>query len=75
MATHSSILAWRIPCTEEPGRLQCMGLQRAGYDLATNTFTVSLFKSYLAQKEESELMETCRFGIELQIFHLAAIKS
>ena len=26
MATHSSILAWRIPWTEEPGRLQCMGL-------------------------------------------------
>ena len=25
MATHSSILAWRIPCTEEPGRLQSMG--------------------------------------------------
>ena len=32
MATHSSILAWRIPWTEEPGRLQFMGLQRVGYD-------------------------------------------
>ena len=30
MATHSSILAWRIPQTEEPGRLQFMGLQRVG---------------------------------------------
>jgi len=29
MATHSSILAWRIPRTEEPGRLQSMGSQRA----------------------------------------------
>ena len=28
MATHSSILAWRIPCTEEPGGLQSIGLQR-----------------------------------------------
>jgi len=28
MATHSSILAWRIPCPEEPGRLQSMGAQR-----------------------------------------------
>ena len=28
MATHSSIVAWRIPWTEEPGRLQSMGLQR-----------------------------------------------
>ena len=32
MATHSSILAWRIPWTEEPGRLQSMGLQRVGHD-------------------------------------------
>ena len=32
MATHSSILAWRIPWTEEPGRLQSIGLQRAGQD-------------------------------------------
>ena len=32
MATHSSTLAWRIPCTEEPGGLQSMGPQRAGHD-------------------------------------------
>ena len=32
MATHSSILAWRISWTEETGRLQSMGLQRVGYD-------------------------------------------
>ena len=32
MATHSSILAWRIPWTEEPGDLQSMVLQRAGHD-------------------------------------------
>ena len=31
-ATHSSIVAWRIPCTEEPGRLQSMGLQRVRHD-------------------------------------------
>ena len=36
MATHSSILAWRIPWTEEPGGLQCMDLERVGHDLATN---------------------------------------
>ena len=35
MATHLSILAWRIPWTEEPGKLQFMGLQRVGHDLAT----------------------------------------
>ena len=32
MATHSSILAWRIPCTEEPGGLQFMGSQKIGHD-------------------------------------------
>ena len=32
MVTHSSISAWRIPGTEEPGRLQSMGWQRVGYD-------------------------------------------
>ena len=32
MATHSSILAWRTPWTEEPGRLQSMGQQRVGHD-------------------------------------------
>ena len=32
MATHSSIPAWRIPWTEEPGRLQSMGLQRVRHD-------------------------------------------
>ena len=32
MATHSSILAWRIPCTEKPGGLQCIGSQRVRHD-------------------------------------------
>ena len=32
MATHSSILAWRIPWTEEPGGLQSMGSQRVGHN-------------------------------------------
>ena len=32
VATHSSILAWRIPWTEEPGGLQSMGSQRVGHD-------------------------------------------
>ena len=40
MAPHSSTLAWKIPWTEEPGRLQSMGLQRVGHDWATS---LSLF--------------------------------
>ena len=39
MATHSSILTWRIPWTEEPGGLQSTGSWRVRQDWATNTFT------------------------------------
>ena len=35
MAIHSNILAWEIPWTEKPSRLQSMGLQRIGHNLAT----------------------------------------
>ena len=35
MAIHSSILAWKIPWTEQPGGLQSMGSQRVGHDLET----------------------------------------
>ena len=35
MAKHSSILAWKIPCAEEPGGLQSMVSQRRGHDQAT----------------------------------------
>ena len=38
MATHSSILAWRVPWTEEPGGLQSMGLQRVRHDRVTPTY-------------------------------------
>jgi len=37
MATHSSVLAWRIPGTGEPGRLPSMGSHRVGHDLAAAT--------------------------------------
>ena len=42
MATHSSILAWKIPWMEEPGRLQSTGPQRVGHDF-TFTFTFTWF--------------------------------
>ena len=48
MATHSSILAWEIPWMEEPGGLQSMGSQRAGYNLATeHTHTTELKERWL----------------------------
>ena len=44
MATHSSILAWEIPSTEEPGGLQTMGLQRVKHNLATEHVDVAMIK-------------------------------
>ena len=49
MAIHSSILIWRIPWTEEPGRQQSIGSQRVGHECVTNTFTFSLsLNNYIA---------------------------
>ena len=42
MATHSGILAWRIPWTEKPGRIQSMRSQRVRYDWTTNTLTFKI---------------------------------
>ena len=47
MATHSSILAWKIPWTVEPGRLQSMGLRRVGHNRAAS-LTHSLTHRYVA---------------------------
>ena len=44
MATHSSVLTWEIPWTEEPGGLQPMGSQRVGHNLVTNTLTSFISK-------------------------------
>ena len=42
MATHSSVLAWKIPWTEEPGGIQSTGSQRDKYNWTTKPFTVTL---------------------------------
>ena len=42
MATHSSVLAWKIPWTEELGQLQSMGWRRVGHDLVTKQHTTTL---------------------------------
>ena len=46
-ATHSSVLAWRIPWTEEPGGLQSMGLQRVGHNCVTKQSTEKFWTSTL----------------------------
>ena len=54
MATHSSVIAWRIPWTEEPGRLQFMGLQsQTGLKQLSDTAThgdIQLFQHHLLQR-------------------------
>ena len=48
MVTHSSILAWRIPWTEKPSRLQSTGSQRVGHDRATSlSLSFSFYTSYI----------------------------
>ena len=62
MATHSSVLAWRTPWTEEPGRLQSMGLQRVrhdGSDLARmhiDQFILPLITKLLHVQGEEEVV-------------------
>ena len=68
MATHSNILAQRIPWTEEPGRLQSTGLQRIGHDLYADDTTLTAeseeeLKSLLMKvKVESE-----KVGLKLNV--------
>ena len=52
MATHSSTLAWKIPWTEEPGRLQSMGLQRVRNNWVTS---LSLFLSCIGEGNDNPL--------------------
>ena len=56
MATHSSTLAWKIPWTEEPGRLQSMGSHRVGHDQATS---LSLFLSCIGEGNGNPLHCSC----------------
>ena len=50
IATHSSILAWRIMWTEEPGGLQSMGTQRVESDWVTNSFSLLHLSKWLSSK-------------------------
>ena len=54
MATHSSILAWRTPWTEEPGGLQSMGWQRVGHSRATKPSNAFSTHFYICIKSETQ---------------------
>ena len=55
METYSSVLAWRIPWTEEPGELQSMGLQKSRIPLKQLTLTQHLGKMLIIQGEVKQL--------------------
>ena len=70
MATHSNILAWKIPWTEEPGGLQFRGLQRVGHNWAhMHRHTRDLSQGWLGGKENSQkLRRQLFFNIFKKLF-------
>ena len=59
MAIHSSIVAWRIPGTEQPDRLQSMGLQRVRHDFSLSVSLSLSFSLYIYRSERSEVAQSC----------------
>ena len=59
MASHSSILAWKILCTEEPGRLKFMEMQRVRHDWATNTLVQMCLCLYVCAHMHMYLFFAC----------------
>ena len=65
-ATHSSILAWRFPWTEEPGRVQVMGLQRVRHNCETHTHTHT-------QSVKNKIMPFATTRMDLEIIILSEV--
>ena len=60
MVIHSSILAWRIPWTEEPGRLQSMGLRTVGHDWATRHIIYVIVETFsISSVQFSSVAQSC----------------
>ena len=59
MVTHFSILAWKIPRTEEPGGLQSMGSQRVGHDSATEHTHTPLVKTGVSSARNNQVSVLC----------------
>ena len=73
MATHSSILAWEIPWTEEPGGLQSMGLQRVQHSLATEQACLIL----IYHEKEAGTIQAWQYFVcyQAEFFMLVLFKS
>ena len=74
MATHCSLLAWKILCTEEPGGLQSMGSQRVGY-LSTHTpshihwlININIYRSILKEISPEYSLEGLMLKLKFQYF-------
>ena len=73
VATHASILAWRVPGTEEPGELQSMGSKRVGHNSATSTSTSATSRPQLKKvalpyrcgQDRTDAIATCRFLVHV----------
>ena len=67
MATHSNILVWEIPWTEEPGGLQSKGSQRVGHDLVTKQQQIYMIHyhkiKYIVQNHYEEMLNRYNVGI------------
>ena len=70
MATHSDILAWKIPWTEEPGGLQSTGLQRVEHDWANNSFLIAqpCFATFLCFQLVRVLQKCCLCSVSIPSF-------
>ena len=64
MAAHSNMLAWRIPWTEEPGKLQSMGSQRVGHDWETST-TIIITTTTKTMKHQHWILCLILFPVSL----------
>ena len=69
MASHSSILSWQIPWTEEPGRLQSMGSQRAGHN-GTQEHSSKRLNMKIKQSEPAEAKLQIPIHVFFYIGHL-----
>ena len=74
MAPHCSTLAWKIPWTEEPGRLQSMGSQRVGHDWATSLHFTSMYSARTQHHTTFLLLLLLIITFSLFLFFLSELK-
>ena len=68
MATHSSILAWRIPWTEEPGGVQSIGSHRVGHDRPTECLSTLIREGWLLLRIAAIITSLCACVCQTKCF-------